>query len=49
MRKLLLGASATVNCEIPLTRYSFYKAVEDKLLPRGGWQRPLILPLFGFP
>ena len=33
MRKLLLGASATVNCEIPLDRYSFFEALEDKLLP----------------
>ena len=33
MRKLLLGASATVNCEIPLNRYSFFEALEDKLLP----------------
>ena len=32
-RKLLLGASATVNCEIPLNRYSFFEALEDKLLP----------------
>ena len=32
-RKLLLGASATINCEIPLNRYSFFEALEDKLLP----------------
>ena len=32
-RKLLLGASAKVNCEIPLNRYSFFEALEDKLLP----------------
>ena len=32
-RKLLLGTSATVNCEIPLNRYSFFEALEDKLLP----------------
>ena len=32
-RKLLLGASATVNCEIPLNRYSFFEALEDKLVP----------------
>ena len=32
-RKALLGASATVNCEIPLNRYSFFEALEDKLLP----------------
>ena len=33
MRKALLGASATVRCEIPLNRYSFFEALEDKLLP----------------
>ena len=32
-RKALLGVSATVNCEIPLNRYSFFEALEDKLLP----------------
>ena len=32
-RKLLLGVSAKVNCEIPLNRYSFFEALEDKLLP----------------
>ena len=32
-RKALLGASATVNCEIPLNRYSYFEALEDKLLP----------------
>ena len=32
-RKALLGLSAKVNCEIPLNRYSFFKALEDKLLP----------------
>ena len=32
-RKALLGLSAEVNCEIPLNRYSFFKALEDKLLP----------------
>ena len=31
-RKTLLGASAKVNCEIPLNRYSFFEALEDKLL-----------------
>ena len=31
-RKRELGASATVNCEIPLNRYSFFEALEDKLL-----------------
>ena len=32
-RKLLLGASAEVNCEIPLNRYSFFEELQDKLLP----------------
>ena len=32
-RKLLLGDSTTVRCEIPLKRYSFFEALEDKLLP----------------
>ena len=32
-RKLLLGASAEVDCEIPLNRYSFFEALQDKLLP----------------
>ena len=32
-RKALLGTSAKVNCEIPLNRYSFFEALEDKLLP----------------
>ena len=32
-RKALLGLSAEVNCEIPLNRYSFFDALEDKLLP----------------
>ena len=32
-RKALLGASAEVNCEIPLNRYSFFEALQDKLLP----------------
>ena len=32
-RKALLGLSAKVNCEIPLNRYSFFEALEDKLLP----------------
>ena len=31
-RKALLGTSSTVNCEIPLNRYSFFEALEDKLL-----------------
>ena len=33
MRKALLGDSAKVHCEIPLNRYSFFEALEDKLLP----------------
>ena len=33
LRKKVLGASALVNCEIPLNRYSFFVALEDKLLP----------------
>ena len=32
-RKVLLGASATVNCEIPLNRYSFFEELQDRLLP----------------
>ena len=32
-RKTLLGASATVHCEIPLNRYSFFEVLENKLLP----------------
>ena len=33
MRKGILGASATVNVEIPLNRYSFFEALRDQLLP----------------
>ena len=33
LRKALLGDSATVRCEIPLNRYSFFEALEDKLFP----------------
>ena len=33
LRKAILGDSATVRCEIPLNRYSFFEALEDKLLP----------------
>ena len=33
VRKALLGDSATVRCEIPLNRYSFFEALENKLLP----------------
>ena len=32
-RKALLGNSGTVRCEIPLNRYSFFEALENKLLP----------------
>ena len=32
-RKALLGTSSTVRCEIPLNRYSFFEALENKLLP----------------
>ena len=32
-RKLLLGTSVEVNCEIPLNRYSFFEELQDKLLP----------------
>ena len=32
-RKVLLGASAEVNCAIPLNRYSFFEELQDKLLP----------------
>ena len=33
LRKALLGASTTVNTEIPLNRYSFFQMLENKLLP----------------
>ena len=33
LRKALLGDSATVRCEIPLNRYSFFEVLENKLLP----------------
>ena len=33
LRKKVLGTSALVNCEIPLNRYSFFEALEDKVLP----------------
>ena len=32
-RKVLLGLSAEVICEIPLNRYSFFEELQDKLLP----------------
>ena len=34
IRKVILGDSATVRCEIPLNRYSFFETLEDKLLPK---------------
>ena len=33
LRKKVLGTSVEVNCQIPLKRYSFFEALEDKLLP----------------
>ena len=33
IRKILLGDSATVRCEIPLNRYFFFESLEDKRLP----------------
>ena len=33
VRKAILGDSATVRCEIPLNRYSFFESLDDKLLP----------------
>ena len=33
IRKVLLGDSATVRCEIPLNRYSFFESLDNKLLP----------------
>ena len=32
-RKVLLGATAEVNCEIPLNRYSSFEELQDRLLP----------------
>ena len=32
-RKVLLGLSTIVNCEIPLNRYSFFEELQGKLLP----------------
>ena len=32
-RKALIGNTATVRCEIPLNRYSFFEVLENKLLP----------------
>ena len=33
LRKVLLGDSATVRCEIPLNRYSSFEKLDNKLLP----------------
>ncbi|CAH3192292.1 unnamed protein product [Porites evermanni] len=33
VRRALIGNSATISCEIPLNRYSFFESLEDKLLP----------------
>ena len=33
VRKALLGDTATVRCEIPLNRYSWFESLDDKLLP----------------
>ena len=33
VRKVLLGTSTEVNCEIPLNRYSVFEELQDKLLP----------------
>ena len=33
LRKKVLGTSDLVNCETPLNRYSFFEALEDKILP----------------
>ena len=33
VRKAILIDSATVRCEIPLNRYSFFESLDDKLLP----------------
>ena len=32
-RKLVLGTTGEVNCEIPLNRYSFFESLQEKLLP----------------
>ena len=32
-RKAFIGTSSIIRCEIPLNRYSFFEALEDKLLP----------------
>ena len=33
IRRTLIGNSATISCDIPLNRYSFFESLEDKLLP----------------
>ena len=33
VRKVILGDSATVRCEIPLNRYSYFESLENRLLP----------------
>ena len=32
IRRALIGNSATISCEIPLNRYSFFESLEDKLI-----------------
>ena len=34
IRKVILGNSATVRCEIPLNRYSYFESLENRLLPK---------------
>ena len=33
VRRSLIGNSATIRCDIPLNRYSFFEVLENKLLP----------------
>ena len=33
IRRALIGNSATISCDIPLNRYSFFESLDDKLLP----------------
>ena len=37
-RKILLGQSNIVNCEIPLNRYSFFEVLKDKILPYSNFE-----------
>ena len=37
-RKIILGRSNIVNCEIPLNRYSFFEAIKDKILPYSNFE-----------